>query len=141
MSERTTDEIYAEMRKTCKHNDDGNLFYYPAINEEGWRCFCQTKLGFRPDLDRRLIRTKVSGLLMDLHEHKLLYVSNGSMGDAITENVASECEKRTCYDQQTILALLIGDPNVGGHAEYWRKESEKWIAERLLNGGTHAPAQ
>ena len=125
--------MFAEMRKTCRHEDDDNLFYYPTVNEAGWRCFCQTEQGFRPDLDRRLIRTKVSGLLMDLHEHKLVRVSNGSMGECIIENVASECEKRGHYDQQTILQLILGDANVSStHAEFWRKSSEDWIAERLL---------
>ena len=117
------------MDRKCDHKD--STYYYPAINEKGWKCVdCKEELGFRPDLDRSLIWKKVDGLLQDLHGHNFLYVSNGSMGEAITHNVVAECQKRDRYDQHTILALLICDPNISSnHAEYWAAQATQKLRE------------
>lgn len=128
---------FAELRKTCKHNDDGNMLYRPNVNE-AWTCFCQTDLGFRPDLDRRLLEIKIRGLLFDLHESRYIYVSNGSMGDIVVANTADECRKQDRYDQATILKLLLSDANIDGHiAEFWANRAERWLMEHpsALKGG------
>jgi hypothetical protein len=108
----------------CKHETDW-VFYYPVINEDGWKCVkCNEKLGFRPDLDKMLIGTKVRGLLDDLHTHGLIYVSNGSSGDCIEANVSMRCRETGRFDQYSIILFIMEDCNVGteDHAKYWKEK-------------------
>ena len=105
---------------------DGGHYCRASINEDGWYCGgCATKLGYRPDLDRELIESKVMGFLMDLHTENLVYVSNSDMGDYIAAGVARRCRELGRYDQQTILKEIFADPNMGaeGHAAYWAKQA------------------
>lgn len=114
---------------TCQH-DDGYVFYYRAINEDGWKCDgCNTQLGFRPDLDDRLLRQKVSGFVHDLHEAKFIYVSNGTMGEIITENVEGRCRTEDRFDQYAILAYILTDHSLLGDGDYWRKQRNRWLME------------
>ena len=104
-----------------------DAYYFPAINEDGWKGFPDEQLGFRPDLDVDLIERKVHGLLLELHEAKFVYVSNGTMGEVITENVVARCRKEDVYDQHSILRFILEDPNLAEDADYWmrkRKEAE-----------------
>lgn len=104
------------------------VFYYPSVNEEGWKCTkCGEKLGFRPDLDRQLTFAKVDGLLCDLYDHDLVYVSNGTERMVISENVTHRCEKEDRYDQSFIIYHIVTDPNVDwkGHSDFWKEETSK----------------
>lgn len=107
------------------------LFYFPACNEEGWRCTaCGWKPGeppgFDPSLDRHLIDTKVGGFVHDLADRDLLSVSNGSHGDGITGSVAAKCREVGRYDQTTILAAIFEADR--SHADYWAKISDAIVA-------------
>lgn len=107
----------------CEHNDK-NIYYFNATNEDGWLCTaCKTELGFRPDLDRRLIYTKVMGILMDLHTHKFIYVSNASHGDGIKATVVNMCKEKDAYDQYSIISFILECVGAKSHAEYWRQKS------------------
>lgn len=104
---------------SCDH--EKGACWFPATNEDGWRCMdCGEALGFRPDLDEKLIDVKVSNLLMDLDEADLVHVSNGTMGQIISEGVARECRQEGLLDQGSILRKLIADPNFDS-AEFWQK--------------------
>jgi hypothetical protein len=110
----------------------GQLFYYAAINEDGWKCSaCGTQpgepKGFSPALDRALIKTKVSGILHDVAGAKLIHVSNGSAGDSIEACVAAECQRLGRYDQGTILMLIV-EGWAKGHADYWQPIADGIIA-------------
>lgn len=110
----------------CAHDPE----YYPSINEAGWRCVnCLEELGHRPDLDRELIGKKVMGLLNDLHESKMVYVSNGSQGEAIMCSVAMQCVREGRFDQYFIIHQILEDPNIDylGHSDYYRQSPEKKI--------------
>ena len=98
-------------------------------NEEGWACHdCDEKLGFRPDLDRSYTELKASGILFEFHEAKLIYVSNGTMGMVIAENVAQRCHAENTYDQQSILRFILEDPNLSEtHAEFWRNRATRYL--------------
>lgn len=107
----------------CPHNSEAELFYYNGINESGWKCLrCKEELGYRPDLDKKLIRAKITGMLLDLTEAKIVHVSNGSEGEGITEYVALVCEKEDRYDQY-FIALVILQRMTPSHSDYWSNES------------------
>ena len=119
---------------SCRHPLD-SIFWYnkygekKAINEDGWWCIaCGKNLGFRPDLDRKLIWGKVRAILHDLHEEGFIYISNGTEGDCITDCVAEYCEKTQQYDSYTILKQIILCL-VDVHAKYWKNEAKKWLKE------------
>ncbi len=106
---------------SCKHD----FHWYPeAANETGWRCcLCQHKpgepAGFSPELDASETERKVYGVLMDLHAHDLVYVSNGSHGDYLTVDVAGECLRRGIYDQKSILAMLA--TRLASDVVFWKE--------------------
>jgi len=107
----------------------GDLHWYPATSEDGWKCcHCGHRPGepegYDPFLDRYLTGIKVGGLLNDLHRLDLIYVSNGTAGDGLTEYVARQCRERGSYTQTTILGLLIAD-----RSEYWDK-----LANEIITG-------
>jgi hypothetical protein len=60
-------------------------------------------------------------------EAGIIYVSNGSTGDCIMENVAFQCKRQGYYDQYTIAKQIMLDPNTDtiGHAKYWAEEAKK----------------
>lgn len=97
-----------------------NLFYYPSINEGGWQEVGKVnkKLSSRPDLDKKLIFCKVRGILTSLHTNKLIYISNGSLGDCIATNVVKQCRKRARYDQYSIMHFIMQDPNLNNHQKH-----------------------
>jgi hypothetical protein len=114
--------------KTCDHDYQ----YFAATNENGWRCvFCKDQPGeppgFSPELDRSRLEFKVFALLNDLTNSDLVYVSNGTGGDAIVGDVESRCRKEQRYDQYSIL-LFILDVMTERHALYWSKVSEAIVA-------------
>jgi hypothetical protein len=110
------------------------FYYYAAANEAGWKCcVCGERPGeppgFSPQLDRTRLERKVFGLLDDLHNHNLVYVSNGCGGDAIVADVAERCRADGVYDQASILAFILGTDG-GRHAKYWKEVSDAIIAGR-----------
>ena len=112
----------------CAHE----FFWYLATNEDGWRCcHCLFKPGeppgFDPKLDRELIDEKVGGILMDMHEAGLIYVSNGTGGDALTAMVAEQCTEAGVYDQYSIAAFILA-AETASHAKYWQTVSEGILA-------------
>jgi hypothetical protein len=117
--------------KGKKHFDD-NCFYHNATNEDGWFCSCCGELGFRPDLDRKLLYIKISGILQDLNQHKFVYVSNASQGEFIVRNVFEECKNKRRYDQYFILREILNEPNIDvkGHSSFWNKESINKLKEK-----------
>lgn len=114
----------------CEHDD--LVWWLDSCTEAGWGCHdCDAKLGFRPDLDRSHIELKCHGIVFEFHLAKLIYISNGTMGEIVAENVAARCRSENIYDQQSILKFILEDPNIErGHAAFWQNR-----AERTLLGG------
>jgi hypothetical protein len=114
------------MPPPCTHED---LYFYACpATEAGWKCAsCDFRPGeppgFSPEHDRSRIRMKVMGLLLDLHNHELVCVSNGSHGDGLEEMVAVRCEREERFDQYSILLFLL-EAMTPSHAEYWKKISK-----------------
>lgn len=122
-----------------------------GCNEDGWHCAeCDKALGFRPDLDREHTHEKVGVVLLWLHEHEFMYISNSSEGDSITSEVAHLCAAADEYDQQTII-YLIAACGREDHAKFWQDEAKQAQCEhpsRTLEGSSavcnacgHAMAQ
>jgi len=105
----------------CKH-DTGEAYWRLApCNEDGWYCVCGEKLGFRPDLDRSHTDEKVNAILVQLHTANIVYVSNGDMGEHIVGNVCREIIDAGTYDQYSIIASIMREPNMmGSHAKFWK---------------------
>lgn len=119
--------------KSCEHK---TFYYYPATNEDGWKCAdrCGEKMpgdppGYRPDLDRDEIWLKVGGLLNDLHGADLVYVSNGTGGDGLTSTVADRCKREGRFDQYSILLFLL-EEMTPSHADYWKEISDGVVSGR-----------
>ena len=122
-------------RATCEHE-----FYWsaPAINEVGWFCItCRHKPGeppgFDPQLDRELISEKCSAILGELVDTGWFCPMNSDVGLAMSAAAARACVDTGCFDQQTIVATLMGSPS-GIHssvsyAAYWKQ-----ISEGILSG-------
>ena len=120
----------------CAH---ATVFWYAATNEDGWRCAdCDQKLGFRPDLDRRETAVKVDNILHDLHDHTLVYVSNSTHGEIVAAGVAGQCEELGCYDQWTIIRLIMAHPDIDAGC-YWRDRSAVWLREHGVAGEQESP--
>jgi hypothetical protein len=113
----------------CEHE----FYFYPEPhNEAGWKCInCKLQPGeppgFSPNLDRLKCRTKVDGLLLDLHNHDFVSVSNGDCGDGLGAMVAERCEREGRFDQYSIL-LFILEAMTKSHADYWKKISDGILA-------------
>ena len=116
----------------CTHE---HCYWYPAINEEGWKCAnCGTRPGeppgYSPRLDRNELFTKVSGLLNDLHNANLIYVSNGTMGEYLTAEVVRACREAGTFDQYSIIKAILDHPEMApSHAEFWKP-----IGESIISG-------
>lgn len=114
------------MTQNCPH---ANLYWYPAINEDGWMCAdCLVRPGeppgFSPELDRSHLYVKVDNLLRELMEAKLVHVSNSSEGDWITREAMAVCRSACTYDQYSILAAILGHM-AKPYAEYWKSAGER----------------
>jgi hypothetical protein len=102
----------------------GEMFWYPAINERGWRC-CGCghapgePSGYSPALDKSCIRSKVNALVHDAHDANFICISNGSAGDGLASLVAVKCIELDRFDQTTILRLLFETDQ--SHVDYWHK--------------------
>lgn len=115
-------DVHMDIKK-CRHTNTRNIFYHNSINEDGWICFCGEILGFRPDLDKKLIWSKVMGIMQDLHENKFIYFSNGSEGEGICEYLVNRCEEEKRYDQYFIIReLFVIKWKL--HSDYWKQQSE-----------------
>lgn len=116
-----------------KTEHEHEFYYYLNGNEEGWKCRCGfvpgEPSGFSPALDRQLIETKVGGILMDMHNANLVYISNGSHGDYIEARVVDRCRKRGLFDQYSIARFIL-DELQPSHAKYWKKVSRGVLAGR-----------
>lgn len=114
----------------CKNGCD--FHYYPATNEDGWRCiYCDhhpgEPPGFSPQLDRELIGLKVGAILHDACNAHLISVSNGSDGDCLSALIADKCVRADRFDQYSILFYLLAEMTPS-HAEHWREVSDGIIA-------------
>jgi hypothetical protein len=108
------------------------FYYYLSVNEEGWRCCsCDFKPGeppgFCPELDRDRLYTKVSGILHDIHDANIIYVSNGTAGDGLTSFIVERCKEEGRYDQESI-ALFILESSAPGHSRYWKPITDGILA-------------
>lgn len=120
-----------KVKRQCPHKSttvgSGWLYFYRnSINEDGWECQCGQKLGYRPDLDKEHLYMKVSGLLLDLHDNRFVYISNGSEGEGITDHVYQKCRNARRYDQAYILKSIIEAVGWRSHSDYWRKQAKSW---------------
>jgi hypothetical protein len=119
----------AESPVACDHN--GHIYYYPADNEQGWKCSrCGWKPGepegYSPQHDRALIEIKVWGILNDLFDSSLIYVSNGTAAAGLVSSIADRCREIGQYDQTTICRLIFEAD--AGHEKYWKELSDSIIA-------------
>ena len=113
---------------TCEHE----FYYYLAVNEEGWRCCaCRFKPGdppgFCPELDVAQLYTKVGGIMHDLCDAHVIYVSNGTAGDGLTGDIVARCKAEGRYDQESI-ALFILESSAPGHSRYWKPITDGILA-------------
>lgn len=109
-----------------KTEHEHDFFFFLHCNEEGWKCGCGLQPGeppgFAPNLDRDKIGSKVDGILRDMHQAGLVYISNGSHGDHVVAQVIERCRKRETYDQYSIARFIL-DELQPSHAKYWKKIS------------------
>lgn len=115
--------------KACEHD----FHWYLANNEEGWKC-CSCGFrpgepeGFSPELDRSETYRKAFAVCSEMHDAKLIYISNGTMGDGVAESVAARCKRAGIYDQQSIMAFVIEAIDTRSHAKFWKDRSKKILA-------------
>ncbi len=75
----------------------------------GWQCMrCGEQLDSDSAiLDRRFLREKVHGTMMDMHElSKEIYVSNGDMGEVVTGHVMQLCVEAGDYSETFIVDAI-----------------------------------
>lgn len=100
------DRTKREKKLTECNHPMPDLYYYPSINNAGWKCVnCQTELGERPDLDQKLTIFKIRGLMQDLCDAKIIYISNGSEGDFFMRHVERKCQNE--FTQDRIILEII----------------------------------
>lgn len=120
------------MTTPCPH---ANLYWYPAINEEGWKCAdCGTKPGeppgYSPQHDRSHMYVKVDNILQELVTAQLVHVSNSSAGEWITSEVMKVCIVAGTFDQYSILKAILDLPDMTeSHAKFWKE-----IGEGVITG-------
>lgn len=132
--ERLRHDALRQKGDECIRDHVEDIYWYttddkggPICSEDGWKCLTHGWLGFRPDLDRARIELKVHCVLMDFHESKLIYISNGTMGEVISENVAQRCRTENRYDQDNILRFILDDPNMQPDSTFWQTRAERWL--------------
>lgn len=102
------------MTCSCKDNLD-YLYFLPDANDAGWRCSNCSELlpgtppGYRPDIDKDLILTKVEGLVQDLRSLDLIYVSNSTDGGFLSAKVADRCVAEGNYSMYYILYYVFDE--------------------------------
>lgn len=107
-------------------NHQHEIYWYLApATETGWKCCgCDYQPGEPPGYDahrdRAEIWTKVWCILNDLHDREVVYVSNGTGGDAIVTAAAGVCKERGLYDQYSIVATILECMNET-HGGYWQR--------------------
>jgi hypothetical protein len=113
----------------CEHE---SMFWYSApANEQGWRCAnCNFQPGeppgYSPLHDRDLLHVKVWSILDDLHNHEIVYISNGSEGDVLVRDATTRCREERVVDQESIARVLL--QIVAGDGKYWREKHEQFLA-------------
>lgn len=117
----------------CAHA--GLYWYASPANEQGWKCVdCNWQpgepAGFSPQYDRSHLHTKVSCIVHDLHDAEIIYVSNGSDGDALTAATTDRCRERGLYDSVSIARVVLEIEADDKHTAFWRDISEGIIAGR-----------
>lgn len=116
---------YDRQMDGCEHE----FYYYPAVNEDGWKCVaCGFKPGeepgYDPNLDERLVNDKVNGLMMDMMEANLIYISNNDMGSALAHTVTQRCRNEGLYDQYAIIRFIM--ECLRSHEEFWKKKGDSF---------------
>jgi len=112
----------------CEHE----YHWYPAPNEDGWRCcYCEDRPGephgFSPQHDRDDIENKVYGILSDLDTAKIIYVSNSSHGWSIVAIIVRRCREADVYDQYSIASWIL-ETMTESHAKYWKEIGDGVVA-------------
>lgn len=116
---------------SCKHEI---ARFELCCNEDGWVCEqCGQKMpgeprGFRPDLDKTDIRSKVESVLITLDLSKLISIGSSSYGDGLGAAVAERCRKNNRFDQYSII-LFVMEEIAPSHGEYWAN-----ISSGVLSG-------
>lgn len=119
----------------CAHR---NLFWYLATNEDGWKCVdCDLKPGeppgYSPAHDSSHLRVKVSNILDEMHTAGLVYVSNATEGEVLTDAVTFKLQQSGDWDQYSIVAAIMAE-RTPSHAAYWRQKSDA-----ILEGNDKRP--
>jgi hypothetical protein len=47
------------------------------------------------------------------------------MGDIIAHHVAARCREGDRYDQWSILAFILDDPNLNTHGQFWQDRARE----------------
>jgi hypothetical protein len=100
-----------------------NQFYWTpdALNEQGWRLSNSDEPapgepdGYRPDLDRAMIYTKVHCIAEAMREQHLYEIPEMEY----LSMAAEACKRRGKYDQYTIIEMLCQVQK--SHGDYWKK--------------------
>lgn len=111
----------------CAHT--GLHWYAAPADEKGWKCVgCDWRPGedpgYSPEHDRSHITTKVGGILHELHDAGIIYVSNSGEGEGITARVAARCVAEKLYDSVSIARLILEIEGSEHHANFWRNRGE-----------------
>lgn len=115
----------------CAH---AGLYWYAApATEQGWKCAdCGWQPGeppgFSPHHDRSHLRTKVWCIVHDLHDAGIIYVSNGTGGEALVDVAVDRCRERNLYDSASIARVILELEASDRHAKFWRDISEGILA-------------
>lgn len=120
-------------QSTCTHN--GLCWYAAPATEAGWKCAdCSWQPGeppgFSPQHDRSHLSTKVWCITNDLHDASIIYVSNGTSGDALAAAATTLCQQRKLYDSTSIARVILELDADDRHARFWRDISEGILAGR-----------
>jgi hypothetical protein len=123
----------------CEHEYAWRLS--PA-DEAGWICQrCAAPApgeppGYSPALDVALIEDKVRAILMEMDDHGIVAISNGTQGETLTGSVAEKCVAYGYYDQGTIVRYVMAMVNDGG---YWKRQGDAVRAGAVADSPGTAP--
>jgi hypothetical protein len=113
--------------KCCATQD---FCWTTSPTEKGWVCMnCEEQPGeppgFSPALDREYTDIKVYCILVLLHEHNFVHVSNNTVGSGIVATVTRQCKEADIYDQYSIIQMLMVQMD---HAAYWAETARSIVA-------------